>query len=98
MMRLWTARQGENQIARRWAADRPGSDWCELARDLLPGETVEIVDGKAEIVPAPERPVPDPRRAAIAVALPDILLAVAEGAELREEVRKVLEGGDTPDG
>ena len=41
--------------------------------------------------PAPERPAPDPRRAAIAAALPDILLAVADGAELRAAVRKVIE-------
>lgn len=33
------------------------------------------------------------RRAALAAALPDILLAVADGADLAEEVRKVISAG-----
>jgi len=90
-MRIW-ARITEHEVSVTTAAESPGAEWAEVDRCPRIGEeTVAVVDGKAQIIPEPERSAPDPRRAAIAAALPDILLAVADGAELRAEVRKVIE-------
>ena len=58
------------------------------------------------IVHAPQEETPEEiaerdrqaRIATVAAALPDILLAVAEGAELKEEVRKVLQREGMRDG
>ena len=88
--RLWYCRINEQETRKVRAERCPGPDWYELERDTAPGESVRIVDEKAEIVAAPAQPKPDPRRAVIAAALPDILLAVADGADLREEIAKRL--------
>lgn len=86
--KLWYRQVNEHEF-RRARSDRClGPGWYELGRDLVRGETVQIVDGRAEIVAAPEHGAD--RRAAVATALPDILLAVADGADLADEVRKAL--------
>ena len=89
-LRLWYCRINEHEQRKVHAERCPGPDWHELERDTAPGESVRIVDGKAQIVPAPEQPKPDPRRAALVAALPDILLAVADGADLGDSVRKAI--------
>lgn len=97
-LQLWYRQVNEHEF-RRARADRwPGPGWYELERDLAHGETVRIVDGRAEIGPAAVRARPDPRRALIAAALPDILLAVADGADLADEVRKALAKGEEQHG
>ena len=88
-LRLWY-RQTEHETRRTRTERCPGPEWVELERDLEPGETVKVVAGRAEFVPAPARPAADPRRAALVAALPDILLAVADGADLREAVRTAI--------
>ena len=91
--RLWYKRIGETEERRVRAEWSPGEGWHELARDLQTGETVRVVDGRAEIVVCVESEGDrqKQRRAAIAAALPDILLAVADGADLRDELERVLQ-------
>ncbi|MFA4972521.1 MAG: hypothetical protein WC683_07890 [bacterium] len=92
-MKLWWIQRGEHETEKRWAREPPGPDWYELERDLSPGETVRVVAGRAEIA-SPAVDVAEKtrhaRRATLATALPDILLAVADGADLREELAKAL--------
>jgi len=88
-MKLWVKVVNKNEIHKVHDTERPGPGWYELNREVGIGETVEVVDEKAVIVAAPIDQPEDPRRAAVLAALPDILLAVAEGKDLAEEVRKV---------
>jgi hypothetical protein len=100
-MKLWFHAVSDNESERRWALCSPGQDWFELERDLGTGETATIVDGKAQIR-APEvdaeAEARAAKRAAIQAALPDILLAAAEGKDIGEEVRKVLNASKQPAG
>lgn len=88
-MTLWFRQVTENETLRVRAERSPGPEWVELERDYGPGESVSIVDGKAEIIAA-EEPKVDLRRAAIQAALIDVMMAVADGGDLREELSKVL--------
>lgn len=89
-LRLWYHKINEHETRKMRAERCPGPEWVELERDTELGETVRVSSGRAEIVAAPEHPAPDPRRAAVVAALPDILLAVADGADLGETVRKAI--------
>jgi hypothetical protein len=95
-MTLWYKPVSSNESLTLRCDERPGDDWYQLPRDPTVSEAVDVIDGRAVIIPPaepePEAPLPaaDPRRELVAAALPDILLAVADGADLREEIRKVL--------
>jgi hypothetical protein len=92
-MKLWYQRLSASESHGVRANECPGDGWYEIERFPEPGETVTIVDGKAQIR-APEvdaeAEARAAKRAAIQAALPDILLAAAEGKDVGEEVRKVL--------
>lgn len=59
---------------------------------------LRYVDGQVTIVDRDptlqEVPIADRRRAIIAAALPDILLAVTDGADLKTEIKKVLDAAE----
>lgn len=71
-----------------------------LADNPHRGELLEdgTIDQRSyTLVEAPEPAAaarPDPRRAAVASALPDILLAVADGADLALEVKRVISAAE----
>ena len=89
-MRLWYRSVGQGESRRVHAPESPGEGWYELERDVSSGETVEITDGITTIVSGAKAPAAPDRRALLAAALPDLLLAVADGADLRDELKKVL--------
>ena len=93
-MSIWFKPSALSELIIQTCEARPGTEWHELDRHPLAGETVQFLDGRAVIVtpPVAEEQAPvDFRRAALITALPDILLAVAEGKDLRDEVRKVID-------
>jgi hypothetical protein len=97
-MKLWFRRIAEHEEQRLHSEHRPSEEWFEVERELEDGETVEIVDEQATIVSAPTNPAVDPRSRAIVRALPDILLAVVDGADLRDELQKVIRKAEVPSG
>lgn len=90
-MLLWYRRVSEAESETRWSEKCPGGGWYQLDRALRDDEVVTLNGDKAAIVKLDtgEQQKPDPR-ALLAAALPDILLAVADGADLKDEIRKVL--------
>jgi len=82
ILRLWERRINEHEVQGCRATECPGEGWYELTVDpqrALRESLVAPLQGK------------EAARAAILSALPDILLAVADGAHLVAELRKVLD-------
>lgn len=88
---VWCRMKSENEYECINRDKSPGLDWFPIEAAPRFGERLETIDGVVHVVPfaVGEQQKPDPR-ALLAAALPDILLAVANGADLREELQRVL--------
>jgi len=103
-MKRWCRKRTPTETETVLRDDSPGAAWCEVVGEFGQEEHyfLEIMDGVAKRVPfvegAPAAAPQTGQRAFLAAALPDILLAVADGADLRDELKKILSKVEVPDG